>query len=281
MIHQIRKGQIQKSFPSYGQAWGIVVILGLSIIFMTLIAFLLKNLLSRGSFIRLIYSFIPYLIAILFMFSQNKKLLKILILNWEIKHWHRYISFILIVTGIVLFSNSILSIIKFTSIPFRLSLISAMSGFLSLKLFFAMVLITPLFEEFIFRGIVLEGLLTRHSPLKAILLSSLLFSIMHFNPFQLFNTFFLGLFTAWYYFKTRNLLSCIIIHSMYNLVNFLFNLYFVKKSSSILYSVNESLFLNHSLLLFFFIAVACAVIGILGIRTTFSQNRGALEIANS
>lgn len=187
----------------------------------------------------LIFSFIPYVIVILFVFSHNKKQLKFFIFNWEKKHWLRYISFLLVVTGIVLFSNSLMSIIKFTSIPIRIKLISNISGLVSLYMFFVLVIIVPVFEEFIFRGVVLNGFLTRHSPSKAIWLSSLLFSIVHFNPFQSINTLFLGLFAGWYYFKTRNLLSCIIIHSMYNLVGFLFMMYFVKKSAAIKYNVDE------------------------------------------
>lgn len=273
-MDEIKNGPIINSFPNSRHAWEIVFILGFSTILLAIIAFLLKSYLIRNSVGSLIYSLIPSIITIAYVLLRKEELLGILLYKWEINHWHRYISFLLIVSGIVLISYSLLSIIKITSIVLRMEIIMNMSRFVSLIMFFALVIIAPLFEEFIFRGVVLNGFLTHYSPLKAILLSSLLFSILHFNPFQFIGTFFLGLITGWYYSKTRNLLSCIIIHSMYNLVGFLFMFNFFKKSSAIKYNVDESLFLNHNLLIFFLIAIAIVTMGFLGLHSSFRHNRG-------
>jgi membrane protease YdiL (CAAX protease family) len=58
----------------------------------------------------------------------------------------------------------------------------------------------------IYRGIVLEGLLKKYSPIFAILFSAFLFAIAHLNPWQFVVGMVMGIFNGWIYFKVRNLL---------------------------------------------------------------------------
>jgi uncharacterized protein len=83
------------------------------------------------------------------------------------------------------------------------------TGFFS---FLAVVIAAPILEELIFRGIILDGLLKRYSPLHAILLSSILFGIVHLNPWQFVTGLLIGCFAGWVYYRTKNLLYCIFIH---------------------------------------------------------------------
>ena len=60
-----------------------------------------------------------------------------------------------------------------------------------------LVVIAPLTEELLFRGLILGGLLSRYSARKAIIASAALFSAFHLNPIQLLPTLGAGLFLAW------------------------------------------------------------------------------------
>ena len=51
-----------------------------------------------------------------------------------------------------------------------------------LLMFIALVIAAPILEELIFRGIMLDGLLRIYSPTKAVIVSSLLFGLIHLNP---------------------------------------------------------------------------------------------------
>ncbi|GAF02827.1 CPBP family intramembrane glutamic endopeptidase [Saccharicrinis fermentans] len=93
-----------------------------------------------------------------------------------------------------------------------------MKGFFS---FASFVIAAPIFEELIFRGVMLDGLLKRYSPNKSIFISSLIFGIVHLNPWQFITAFGIGLFMGWVYYKTRNLSLCIIMHFTNNLLAFL------------------------------------------------------------
>ncbi len=86
-----------------------------------------------------------------------------------------------------------------------------------IAVFATLVIAAPVLEEFIFRGVILDGLLKKHSPYRAIMVSSLLFAIVHLNPWQFVTAFIMGLFIGWVYYRTGSLSMAIIIHGANNL----------------------------------------------------------------
>lgn len=63
---------------------------------------------------------------------------------------------------------------------------------------------------------ILDGLLRKYSAQTAILVSSLLFGLIHMNPTQFVTGTILGAFAGWVYFRSRSLLACILIHMAAN-----------------------------------------------------------------
>ncbi len=86
----------------------------------------------------------------------------------------------------------------------------------SLASILTVVLIAPVTEELIFRGIILTGFLNRYRPMTAILVSSLLFALMHLNPYQFLGAFVMGMTLAWIFLRTGSLWPCIIGHAIFN-----------------------------------------------------------------
>jgi membrane protease YdiL (CAAX protease family) len=107
-----------------------------------------------------------------------------------------------------------------TSIPMSESFkkifleLGKMNGFVSILL---AVLAAPILEEFIFRGIILDGLLKRYSAIKSIVVSSLLFGLVHLNPWQFITGFLMGIFIGYIYIYTRSLSIAILMHGINNL----------------------------------------------------------------
>jgi len=95
-----------------------------------------------------------------------------------------------------------------------------------LSSFISVVLFAPILEELFCRGIILRGLLHHTSPAKAILLSALMFGIMHLNPWQAIPAFILGLFMGWIYWKTHSLWATIFIHFVNNGFSFIVTIIF-------------------------------------------------------
>jgi uncharacterized protein len=84
--------------------------------------------------------------------------------------------------------------------------------------FLKVAIIAPIIEETLFRGIIMHGLMKNYKSWYAILISAILFSLFHLNPWQMSYTFFLGLFIGWIMTLTHSLPLCIITHSINNII---------------------------------------------------------------
>ena len=69
------------------------------------------------------------------------------------------------------------------------------------------------------RRLSLEECLAKiYSPTKAIVFGALIFGIVHLQPLQVINAFFLGLALGWIYLRTQSLWVCIVAHVLYNAI---------------------------------------------------------------
>jgi membrane protease YdiL (CAAX protease family) len=78
------------------------------------------------------------------------------------------------------------------------------------------VVIAPLFEEWICRGLIFGSLRSRYGVVRSMVLSALVFGLMHVQPVPVLNAFVLGLVLAFIYHKTNSLWSSVILHALYN-----------------------------------------------------------------
>ncbi len=81
---------------------------------------------------------------------------------------------------------------------------------------FALVILAPVFEELICRGLVLESLRARYGVVTAWLVSSLFFGVLHLQPQLVVNAFFVGLILAYIYIRTDSLWPTMILHAVNN-----------------------------------------------------------------
>jgi len=84
-----------------------------------------------------------------------------------------------------------------------------------------LVIIGPIIEEILLRGVILDGFLRRYSPFKSIFWSSLIFGLLHLNPWQFIGALIIGLLMGYIYWKTRSLITCIFIHMVNNGIAYL------------------------------------------------------------
>lgn len=86
-------------------------------------------------------------------------------------------------------------------------------------------IIQPVAEELLFRGAVLAALLNwrplQGKPWWAVLLSAVLFSVIHMNPGQMPSAFLIGLLLGWLTYRTGSLLPGIVMHVFNNSVVFI------------------------------------------------------------
>lgn len=80
----------------------------------------------------------------------------------------------------------------------------------------AVSIVGPVFEELLFRGVILRGLLARMAPAKAILLSALLFGIAHLDVYQFVTALIVGLPLGWLYVRFRSIVPGAFLHAAIN-----------------------------------------------------------------
>ena len=111
--------------------------------------------------------------------------------------------------------------------------------------------LAPVFEEIIFRGIIQKGLMNKGiEPWKAILYASVIFGLVHGNPWQLISAVMLGCVLGLVYYKTKSLLMPMLLHGFNNLILSLLVIYGKEESFAKVLNVSEWLILAVGIVLF-------------------------------
>lgn len=79
----------------------------------------------------------------------------------------------------------------------------------------------PILEEFLMRGFILNGLSVNYGIIVALLISSILFALLHFNIAQIIPSFICGIILGLIYLYTGSILSCIFAHMGYNFISYI------------------------------------------------------------
>lgn len=80
----------------------------------------------------------------------------------------------------------------------------------------SVVVLAPLLEELLCRGILLEGLRSRYGATSALIGSSLFFAVIHFHPVMVVNALILGLLFGYFYLRCSSLWLPILLHGFNN-----------------------------------------------------------------
>ena len=80
----------------------------------------------------------------------------------------------------------------------------------------SLVVVAPLTEELLVRGLILRGFLSHYSTRKAVLASAIFFGVLHLNPWQFIGATVLGILFAWWFIETRSMLPCFLGHAFVN-----------------------------------------------------------------
>lgn len=113
------------------------------------------------------------------------------------------------------------------------------------------VIMAPIFEEIIFRGIIQKGLMNKGvKPWKAIIFASIIFGIVHANPWQFVGAVLLGCVLGIVYYKTKSLLLPMLLHGFNNLCSTLLIIYTKNESFADAFKVPEWALLIIGIVLF-------------------------------
>lgn len=121
---------------------------------------------------------------------------------------------VLIASMLGIYSINLLT--EFTELPNNLQdILPEMTK--SVMGFFCIGILGPIAEEFIFRSAILGYMLRNGVNAKlAIIISALIFGIIHLNPAQIPYAFLIGVIFGVIYYKTRNIILTVILHIVIN-----------------------------------------------------------------
>lgn len=218
-----------KSYPNVGQSFGIVGMMILGMIVMSPILIIARRIIGNEAAL-----FIYYLLAVgvpfgvVYLIRQQKT--GNTTFNFRIEN--KKIIPLVMIASVALLFGIVSPISSLIPMPDSIKkVVGDMAGQNGIFTFLYMVIAAPILEESIFRGIMLDGLLKKYTPIKSILISSLLFGLVHLNPWQFITGLFFGIFIGWIYYKSGSLSLAILIHFTANLSGFLMR-YFINDSST-------------------------------------------------
>ncbi|MCM8829636.1 MAG: CPBP family intramembrane metalloprotease [Candidatus Omnitrophica bacterium] len=213
------------TFPDFSVATGITLFI---IIFSILFSFLTTRLQSLFSDKLLITVWAIFSSSVLiggllwFIITHYRKYILNLLFqpfNYFIKGFYHYLLFLPILSLVIKFSFFIFTKIGFSPEPQQIVLIyfKTDSFYLLFIMSFLSCIIVPFSEEIIFRGIVYPGLKKRFSVPSSMILSSLIFALLHNEIFVLAGLFVFGIFLSYLFEKHKNLWLSISVHFFNNL----------------------------------------------------------------
>ncbi|MFI3268191.1 MAG: type II CAAX endopeptidase family protein [Rikenellaceae bacterium] len=183
---------------------------------------------------------------------------------------HELISPMYILFGILaIFSMSFITNPLVSLFPQNLGDIYDMLSKMDTYTLLSCVIAAPVLEELLFRGIIQSDLEHKYGGISSIIITSLVFSIIHINPAQVIAVFFTSVLISTIYYKTKSLWCCIIIHSFNNTAAYLlFKLY---KDKSDYAKPYIDFFENHTT--YYIIYSIAVLIVILTIVTLFATKK--------
>ena len=169
---------------------------------------LLEVLSDSDPYLSGIFSLLSYVVFALPLFFKRRTYFKVSKIKF--KDGLFYTSLILFLVGLSDFVNYLLK--DNISINY--------SHFTSFPYLFTYIIISPIFEEIIFRVIVIEYFLKKQlKVILGIVFSALIYSICHNVVYEeTFVLFVLGLILGFIYYRSRNIWLVIGLHALYNLL---------------------------------------------------------------
>lgn len=113
------------------------------------------------------------------------------------------------------------------------------------------VICAPVFEEIVFRGIIQKGMINKGvRPVNAILMASVIFGLVHGNPWQFVGAVLLGCVLGLVYYKTKSLLLPMLLHGFNNLCSTILIVYTKNESFADAFKIQEWVILAVGIILF-------------------------------
>lgn len=206
----------------------ILIVVGLAIL-VSIIGAIIDEPLYENTYLTNLVSLVSFILILYYVSHRTGRtwtdMLPLAIRNIDYD-WRMWLSVGLSIfgLGVVLseLDNAVISVLPMPEMVQDIFQIMVGKKTSYLSALFGAVVIAPLTEEIVHRGIILKGLLAHYTQNRAIVWSAILFGLMHLNPWQFPIAFILGLVFAYWVIQTRSLWPAILGHALHNLISVTF-----------------------------------------------------------
>lgn len=134
-------------------------------------------------------------------------------------NWRDFVcAAIMIIAFRLIFDNSLTLWVSMISMPNFINEAFDELAVSPIILVLSVIIVAPIYEEIVFRGILLKGMSKKINPTIALVVSALLFAIVHMNIPQGINAFLLGLVLGFIYLRTESIYLSIFAHCLNNIL---------------------------------------------------------------
>ncbi len=201
---------------------------------------------------QIFYMFVPFFVYYLFSKAEDKKRMNVF--NAP-KSGMLYVLGVFAGLGLCLAGNSATTLFSISLELFGVTFFSGSedmaisTSFVGVLIYiFSTAVMPALFEEFAFRGVVMQPL-RKYGDWFAILMSAFCFAIVHANMVQIPFAFIAGVSLGYFCIKTKSIWTSVTIHFLNNLISVLFSVYFEK-------------YPNASVMIYYIVTSALVLIGV-------------------
>ncbi len=232
-------------YPNILQTFGILGIYILLAIGLALLAQPLMSIMPE-SVVTLLASFVSMAIVIFIALQFKNAPVSYLFDDQKFASLQVYLISILFVIFMILAIDPITS---FIPIPDWLEEIMANLIQKNIASFLTIAILAPVMEELLFRKVIFEGYLENYSVKKAIFMSAFMFALFHLNPWQGIGAFVAGVYLAYLFYKTGDIVLCMFVHLVNNGLGYTAFVYFDDPLFSITYLLEEPAYIVLTILI--------------------------------
>lgn len=216
-----KSGEMPMAYPNLKQSIWLIVLFAFSQLILAALADILGMWQPEDGFLSGIASLVGFVVILVYVYRRTD-------LDWEYLrqlfntgfNWRVWPSAVMTTVGLLMVDIGLILAME-RLIPGSMLMQESTSAEVGHNTPFwsalmAVVVIGPLVEEMLFRGIILNGLAARYTRIRAIVWSAVLFGVYHMEALKLAPAFLSGLVWGWWSVRTGSLLPALFGHVLIN-----------------------------------------------------------------
>jgi len=218
-IYKIKSRLLAYS-PNLKESWMLLAYIYIGLMILSIIIALIMRIvgITKPEAWRVLFSALQFAIAAVVIVNRLGKNSSYVPISSPRQSSLLWLLFVLFTLSVDVAAEPLTMWIKaWISMPDIVKKIYAEYSQINLPVFLVVAVIYPIRDEWLYRGIILKGLLSHYPPVNAIVWSAVIYTVIHLSPWWALQQFCFALAIGWIYWQTRSLWCCISLQAACNI----------------------------------------------------------------